>query len=87
MPALKTWLDRHAAGEVRMLPPTVVSLEQLAELRGLDPGLQLVDVREPNEAVCILLLKHVDIAFATTHVQAFARRIIEQIVGVADDVK
>jgi len=24
-------LDRHAAGEVRMLPPTVVSLEQLAE--------------------------------------------------------
>jgi len=23
-------LDRHAAGEVRMLPPTVVSLEQLA---------------------------------------------------------
>ena len=26
-------LDRHAAGEVRMLPPTVVSLEQLAGVR------------------------------------------------------
>ena len=27
-------LDRHAAGEVRMLPPTVVSLERLAGVRG-----------------------------------------------------
>src|SRR6266851_6311244 len=45
------------------------------------------NVRDAHEAFCILLLQHVEVAFAAADIQPLARRIIEQIVGVADDVE
>src|SRR5438128_9822519 len=45
------------------------------------------DVRETNEAIGILFLKHVDVAVAAADVEPLARRIVKQIVGVADDVE
>ena len=42
---------------------------------------------DANKTVGLLFLQHVEVAFAAAHIQAFARRIVEQIVSVADDVK
>ena len=42
---------------------------------------------DARELIRILALKDVDVAFAAADVQALLRRVIEQIVGVADDVE
>src|SRR5262245_21044359 len=44
-------------------------------------------VGHAREAVCVLILKHVDEAFAAAHIEALPRRVVEQIVRVADDVE
>ena len=45
------------------------------------------DMSQPSEAVAVLLLEHVEVAFAPTHVQPFSGGVVEQIVGVADDIE
>src|SRR5438105_784933 len=45
------------------------------------------DVRDSSEAIGILFLKHVKVAFSAADVEPLSRRIVEEIVGVADDVE
>jgi hypothetical protein len=45
------------------------------------------DVRDPRERVTTFVLKDVDVAVTAADVQSPASRVVEQIVGVADDVE
>jgi len=45
------------------------------------------DMCDSAEPASVLVLEHVDITFATTHVQPLARRVEEEIIGIADDVE